>query len=68
MTLTPANWITIAVVGIGLVSAAAMFKGDVLRFERFTEQREAEIWARIDVQEQEITKLKVRVSVLEALR
>ena len=68
MTLTPANWITIAVVGIGIVSAAAMFKGDVLSFERFTEQREAEIWARIDVQEQEITKLKVRVSVLEALR
>ena len=42
-------------------------EAEVISFERFTEKREAQIWERVDKQEVEITDLKTRVSVIEAL-
>ena len=68
MTLTTGNWITLGVVAASAIAGIAMFKADVISFERFTEKREGEIWKRVDAQEKEIAGLKVRVSVLEAIR
>ena len=67
MTLTGGNWITIAVIALTAVAGVAMFEAEVISFERFTEKREAQIWERVDKQEVEITDLKTRVSVIEAL-
>ena len=67
MTLTGGNWITIAVIALTAVAGIAMFEAEVISFERFTEKQQGKIWERIDGQEAEITNLKTRVSVIEAL-
>ena len=43
-------------------------RAEVISFERFHEQRENEIWKRVDNQEQKINEIKERVLVLETLQ